>query len=104
MAAPGENPEKRPRTPTVAEGTAADEAVHFPGLKRATPLQLPKHPEVEAGTLIDGRYKLVKKLGKGGMGTVYSVEHVVLGKRMALKLLRPEFMTNEVAVARFLQE
>ncbi len=44
--------------------------------------------------LIDGRYKIQSKLGEGGMGTVYRVEHTRMGKVCALKLLRPELVTG----------
>ena len=43
-----------------------------------------------SGTLIDGRYKVLEKLGEGGMGSVYKVEHVRMGKILALKVLRPD--------------
>ncbi|MDF1563965.1 MAG: serine/threonine-protein kinase [Deltaproteobacteria bacterium] len=42
--------------------------------------------------LIDGRYKIQAKLGEGGMGSVFRVEHVRMGKVCALKLLRPELV------------
>ncbi|MHB8418915.1 MAG: serine/threonine protein kinase [Myxococcales bacterium] len=55
------------------------------------------------GTTID-RYRLVQKIGEGGMGTVYAVEHVLLRKRMAMKLLRAEFGRNPELVQRFQNE
>jgi serine/threonine-protein kinase len=56
------------------------------------------------GTVIDSRYRVTAKLGEGGMGEVYACEHVGLKKRMAVKLLRAEIVTNEEAVRRFRQE
>jgi serine/threonine-protein kinase len=56
------------------------------------------------GRLIDGRYKLREKLGEGGMGAVYKVEHVRMGKVCALKLLRPEIATDKKLKSRFHQE
>jgi len=50
-----------------------------------------------------GNYRLVRKLGEGGVGTVYEAEHVRLGRRMALKVLHPETATAEVIV-RFFNE
>lgn len=50
-----------------------------------------------------GNYRLVRKLGEGGVGTVYEGEHVRLGRRMALKVLHPETASAEVIV-RFYNE
>lgn len=43
--------------------------------------------EVAAGTIIDGKYKITTLLGEGGMGKVFRVTHVNLGKTFALKLM-----------------
>ncbi len=51
-----------------------------------------------------GSYKLLQVIGRGGMGRVYLAEHVRLGRRVALKLLRPEYAVKRDAVARFFQE
>jgi serine/threonine-protein kinase len=51
-----------------------------------------------------GAYLLGKLIGRGGMGVVYSAEHVHLGRTVALKLLAPELSTNEDFRARFLRE
>jgi tRNA A-37 threonylcarbamoyl transferase component Bud32 len=50
-----------------------------------------------------GQYRLLRELGAGGMGVVYEVEHALLQRRAALKMLRPEAMGEE-AVARFERE
>ncbi len=56
------------------------------------------------GQVIADRYRLVRKLGEGGMGEVYEAEHIHIEKRVALKLLRAEIMSNAEAVTRFRQE
>jgi hypothetical protein len=59
---------------------------------------------IEAGQVIDGKYRIVKLLGQGGMGAVYLAEHMVIGKRVALKVLLGSMAGNESAVARFERE
>jgi serine/threonine protein kinase len=44
-------------------------------------------PVLEKGTVIENRYRVIKELGSGGMGTVYEVERVTDGKHFALKAL-----------------
>ena len=55
------------------------------------------------GTTV-GNYHLDSILGRGGMGTVYSGEHVYIGKKVAVKVLHPQFAKYEDAVKRFLRE
>ncbi|MEZ4365004.1 MAG: serine/threonine-protein kinase [Kofleriaceae bacterium] len=55
------------------------------------------------GTTI-GNYRLDKILGRGGMGTVYSGEHVYIKKPVAVKILHPQFARYPEAVNRFLRE
>ena len=67
---------------------------------------LPHVPEAPSlvGEILDGRYRIVRKLGEGGMGEVYAAEHVHIEKRFAIKLLRPEIVSNQEATSRFRQE
>jgi eukaryotic-like serine/threonine-protein kinase len=51
-----------------------------------------------------GAYRIVQLLGAGGMGQVFLAEHRKLGRRVALKLLLPEFAGNPEIVRRFFQE
>ena len=56
------------------------------------------------GTVIQGKYRLVRALGDGGMGSVFEAQHVVLGTRVAVKVLHPEMLRRTELVERFLQE
>jgi eukaryotic-like serine/threonine-protein kinase len=56
------------------------------------------------GEVLDGRYKIFKKLGEGGMGEVYAADHVHIEKQFAIKLLKAEIVSNAEAVKRFQQE
>jgi eukaryotic-like serine/threonine-protein kinase len=56
------------------------------------------------GTVLLGRYRLLGKLGAGGMGTVYLGEHTSIGKKFAIKVLGNEFAHRGDLVKRFLRE
>jgi eukaryotic-like serine/threonine-protein kinase len=51
-----------------------------------------------------GAYRVLDKIGEGGMGAVYLAEHTLLGRRAAIKVLKPAFSTNEVILKRFFNE
>jgi eukaryotic-like serine/threonine-protein kinase len=53
------------------------------------------------GKLMDGRYRVVSRIGNGGMGAVYIAEHVTAGKRFAIKVLDPAVAHEPEVVARF---
>jgi serine/threonine-protein kinase len=59
---------------------------------------------VEAGTLLAGRYRVVRPLGKGGMGAVYLVQHLHTDQQLALKVLHATVVTDELALTRFRRE
>jgi serine/threonine-protein kinase len=58
---------------------------------------------LQPGTLV-GKYRIVERLGQGGMGVVYRAEHVDLGMLHALKTLAPELAQHPLARTRFLKE
>lgn len=56
------------------------------------------------GLVLEGKYRLTAALGAGAMGHVWRAEHVRLGRPFAVKLLRPELVSDPSVLARFQQE
>jgi serine/threonine protein kinase len=67
------------------------------GLQSTLKLPLPDQ-------VIAGRYRIISRLGSGGMGLVYLAEHVGVGNKVALKFLDPEPSEDDSRIARFLRE
>lgn len=72
----------------------ADTALDLPTTGQTPPLELLNHP----------RYRLIRQLGVGGMGTVWLAEHRLMNRRVAVKVIRPEFLARPGAVERFHRE
>jgi len=60
-----------------------------------------KKPEGLVGSVLAGRYRLVRLLGSGAMGAVFVGEHLKIGRRDAIKVLRTSLARDPEAVARF---
>ncbi len=56
------------------------------------------------GQTLDGRYRVERLLGKGGMGAVYFGRHLVIGREVAIKFLHAELAVDEDVVKRFYRE
>ncbi|MFT3925659.1 MAG: protein kinase [Myxococcales bacterium] len=56
------------------------------------------------GSIVGGKYKLLRALGEGGMGTVYEVEHALTHKRAAIKWVHPQMGSSDSAHDRLLHE
>jgi serine/threonine-protein kinase len=56
------------------------------------------------GTVVSERYRIIRKVGEGGMGAVYQAEHAVIEKMVALKILFQDLTRRPDLVMRFLQE
>jgi TonB family protein len=60
--------------------------------------------ELGPGQIVRGKYRIVRKLGQGGMGVVYLAEHMLLGGQLALKFLAAELSRDPQFVKRFRNE
>src|SRR5258708_3241230 len=60
--------------------------------------------ELEPGTIVDGRYRVISRLGSGGMADVFCAEDQQLGRKVALKLLHRRFAEDPGFVERFRRE
>jgi len=99
---------REPASPTVRIGpTSQPQDADKPRAKQAeAPREERKaqEPRDRVGDLVDGRYRLRALIGAGAMGAVYDAEHVDIGKRVALKVLHPQYSRNADLVARFRRE
>lgn len=111
-AQPG--PEDLYPRPAVEPPSSAEEAL--PPLYRKVAAILGS-PTVSAASLTEktavhvpngladhSRYRVLKELGSGGMGTVYKARHLLMDRLVALKVMNPEFLSKVRAVERFTQE
>ena len=63
-----------------------------------------KTSRLDAGTIVAGRYRVEREIGRGGMAQVYEARHTDIGKGVAVKVLAAEFASSPVVVERFLRE
>src|SRR5712671_4891325 len=56
------------------------------------------------GETLAGKYRVEERLSVGGMGTVYRGTHILMDKKVAIKVLRPSLASDEKIVARFSRE
>lgn len=56
------------------------------------------------GKMLNNRYKIIREIGRGGMAIVYSARDTLLERRVALKMLRPEYKSDAEFIDKFRQE
>ncbi len=60
--------------------------------------------KIGTGTVLVGKYRVTRELGRGGMAAVYEAEHVHIGKRVAVKVLASELASSNIVTERFFRE
>ncbi len=94
--------------PSTAEVPAADAVTAPPSDPAQTATIIPAPPDAPAPAAAVpetiGGYRLLRRLGGGGMGAVYEAEEAVSGRRVALKLVLPQYAGSPETLARFRQE
>jgi eukaryotic-like serine/threonine-protein kinase len=84
-------------------GEEYDSAVAFCA-KDGTGLVSPSSQADLVGHVVGGRYRVVSRLGEGGMGQVYLAEHVRMKRKSAIKIMRPALVGDVEALQRFTRE
>jgi len=59
---------------------------------------------VRVGEVVEGRYKIIKPIADGGMGTVFLAEHWLIKRKVALKILHAELAQDATMIRRFMNE
>ena len=60
--------------------------------------------QVPIGTVLEGKFRITREIGRGGMAAVYEAENIDIGKRVAVKVLAAELITSRVVRERFIRE
>src|SRR5580704_7805809 len=68
------------------------------------PMSSPEIAPVQEGEILDGKYRVDRVLGVGGMGIVVAATHVALNQRVAIKFLLPAALGNAQIIERFARE
>lgn len=98
-SAPEPSPEVRPIQ--RAGERPSDGAAAGPG---ATPVPSVNFQSLEPGVLLAERWRIVRRIGSGGFGTVYLVEDALVKEELVLKVLIPQLSHDENMIRRFIQE
>lgn len=94
-----EDASEAPLEEPAPSSSSSIQALLFPEREPATAAMDPL-----VGTVLAGRYEIKRRIGEGGMGAVYEARHVVLDKRVAIKVLLERLVEKRELVARLLKE
>ena len=86
------------------ESEDSEDSTPKPGVDPSAEWDLLPPPLIAEGREVFGKYRLVKKIGEGGMGEVWLVDDLELDRKCALKLVKPEIAHNEKGWKRFRRE
>ncbi|HWL89007.1 MAG TPA: serine/threonine-protein kinase, partial [Polyangiaceae bacterium] len=65
---------------------------------------VPNESKIPAGTLLVGKYRVTREIGRGGMAAVYEAEQTSLNKKVAVKVLASELSASSIVIERFFRE
>ncbi|MBX3162445.1 MAG: serine/threonine protein kinase [Deltaproteobacteria bacterium] len=80
------------------------DATREPSAPIATDRRVTDSNQAWLGKIVDGRYRVLEVIGRGGMGVVYRVEHLRMGKIAAMKVLHRDLAHDADVVSRFERE
>jgi len=88
------------------DGTNLDAATHEQATIVTQPASVSETDKTDPmiGRLLAGRYRIDKRIGRGGMGAVYSGHHIKMNRTTAIKILSSDLANNEEYVTRFERE
>jgi serine/threonine-protein kinase len=64
----------------------------------------PNESKIAVGTMLVGKYRVVREIGRGGMAAVYEAEQLTIGKHVAVKVLAQELSASSIVIERFFRE
>lgn len=95
-------------TPTQSEDSQeseeSDDGTPQPASEKSDEWDIAPPPMIAKGRDLFGKYRLLEKIGEGGMGEVWLVDNLQLDRKSALKLIKPEIAYNDKGWRRFQRE